>query len=172
MLRGLYGALQWPATQGAPQMSCSVTMLQGTVTKATIRANREINKFLRLAKTHQDVTYPRRHGCRWHELGFLALGDAAWATSNKGKSQGSYFITILPKEPFAHRATTFAVLDWKSFEPNRVFRSIFESRNPGRNNGCRCGGISKRSGDWFKTLLLHAKERQWSCKYFDQTFDS
>ncbi len=28
-LRGLSGALQWPATQGCPHLSCSVSMLQG-----------------------------------------------------------------------------------------------------------------------------------------------
>ena len=71
----LLGALQWPATQGAFQLSCSVSMLQGTLTKATVRDIREANKLLRFAKTNKDVrrTFPRRR----YDLGFSALSDMA-----------------------------------------------------------------------------------------------
>ena len=50
------GALRWPATQRAPHLGCSVFMLQGTVTNATIIDLRAANKVLRCAKTQKDVT--------------------------------------------------------------------------------------------------------------------
>ena len=90
--------------------SCSVSVFQSTVTKAMIK---DI-----FAQTHVTLTIPHRHGCRWHELGFLALSDVAWATRNDGNRQGS-----LPEEAFPDLATINAVLGSKSFNLNRVSSS-------------------------------------------------
>ena len=87
MLRGLLRALHCRGRQPqrAPHLSCSVTILQGTVTKATIRDIREVNKLLRITKVHKDValTFPCRHVCRRYDLGLLTLSDATWATKNE-----------------------------------------------------------------------------------------
>ena len=43
-LRGLIGAMQWPATQSSPHLQSQVSMLAGDVTKATIKTLNSANK--------------------------------------------------------------------------------------------------------------------------------
>ena len=72
------------------------------------------------------LSFPRRHGCRWYDLGILVLSDTAWATKSDGNRQRSYS---------TDRATMYAMLDWKSFTLK------LECRNSSRNNSCRRGGV-------------------------------
>ena len=50
-LRGLLGALQWPATQGLPPLSASVSLQAADVNQATTNTAAELNKTLRFAKS-------------------------------------------------------------------------------------------------------------------------
>jgi len=50
MLRGLLGALQWPATQTSPHLSASVSLLCGEVSAATVSTATQANKLRDLPK--------------------------------------------------------------------------------------------------------------------------
>ena len=54
-LRGLLGALQWPASQAGPHLQASVSIHQGQLPKATVACAKEVNRTLRYAKSNSDV---------------------------------------------------------------------------------------------------------------------
>jgi hypothetical protein len=131
-LRGLLGSLQWPASQGCPHLSCSVSMLQGEFGTATRRTLLEANKALRFFKTNSDVglLFRKFDDGYTHDLtdvGFVATTDAAWATRPDGTSQGGYLIMLVPKECFDGKPTPFMCLDWRSMKLRRVSRSSLNS---------------------------------------------
>ena len=121
LLRGLIGALQWPATQGCPHISCSISRAQARIGKATVHDLKEANKTLRFAKTMEGVSpkFPKLPT----DIGFLALSDAAWGTRDDGSSQGGYIIVIVPKTAFDDVLCDYAVMDWRSFKLHRVAKS-------------------------------------------------
>lgn len=126
-LRGLLGALQWPATQGCPHLSCSVSMLQGSVSTAQVRHLKEANKLLRFAKSMKDVSL-KFHSfagiiLTWDDVGFLGLSDAAWATRPDGSSQGGYLQMLVPRTSFDDKEFDYSVLDWRSYKLRRISRS-------------------------------------------------
>ncbi len=106
-LPGLLGALQWPATQGCPRLSCIVSMLQGSMSTAQVRHLKEDNKLLRFAKSTKDVPlrFPSFEGVAqtWDDVGVLALSDAAWATRPDGSSQGGSFVMLTPRTAFSDK---------------------------------------------------------------------
>ena len=54
--RGLIGALQWPATQGMPILCASMSIQAGEIPKGTVKDLKELNKSLRFAKQHANLT--------------------------------------------------------------------------------------------------------------------
>ena len=69
-LRGLIGALQWPATQTSPHLQCMVSTLVGQVSKATTSILDAANKCLKFAK--QNVGLEFRHLGPKEEITFIA----------------------------------------------------------------------------------------------------
>ena len=50
-VRGMIGALQWPATQGEPPLSATISILAADINKATTTLMADLNKTLRFAKS-------------------------------------------------------------------------------------------------------------------------
>ena len=128
-LRGLIGALQWPATQACPHLACSVSMHAAKISNARIQDLKEANKTLRFAKSNNQsqMVFPKESGNKqknpFDQTGFLALSDAAWATRSDGSSQGGYLILAVDKTAFNDKMAFSSILEWKSFKLHRVSRS-------------------------------------------------
>ena len=95
MLRGLLGALQWPATQTSPHLSASVSLLCGEVSAAAVYTATQANKLLRFAKANSDVGMQFSDLGQLHELCMIALSDAAWGVRKNHESQGGYFVLLM-----------------------------------------------------------------------------
>ena len=54
-LRGLLGALAWPATQTAPHLQATTILLAGEISSATTKSLGSMNKAVRYAKANSDV---------------------------------------------------------------------------------------------------------------------
>ncbi len=103
-LRGLLGAMQWPATLGCPHLACNVSMQQGCVGTSCLRDLCEANKLLKFGKADKEL---KLKFCsltgqveNWTDLGFLTLSDAAWATRADGSSQGGYLTSLVTRQAF------------------------------------------------------------------------
>ena len=54
-LRGLLGAVQWPAVQSSPHLQASTSILFGSISRGLVRTALEANKLLKFAKDNSDV---------------------------------------------------------------------------------------------------------------------
>ena len=61
-LRGLVGALQWPAVQSSPHIQCSASILSGEVGTGTNMTINKANRALKFAKNNSDVTLQYQSG--------------------------------------------------------------------------------------------------------------
>ena len=123
-MRGLIGALQWPAGQGCPQLSASVSLLAGDVTKASIKSIQELNKTLRFAKQAADVDMKMTKV--YDGLGDLCLvcfSDAAYGARHDGASQGGYIIVVTSRKILSGEAVRYNIVGWRSYKLTRVCRS-------------------------------------------------
>ncbi|CAL1145140.1 unnamed protein product [Cladocopium goreaui] len=128
MLRGLLGALQWPATQTSPHLSASVSLLCGEVSAATVSTATQANKLLRFAKANNDVGLQFADLGQLHELCMIALSDAAWGVRKNHESQGGYFVLLMNVKALqGHLDQPYVVLDWRSYKLPRISRSSLNS---------------------------------------------
>ncbi|CAE7220782.1 spa [Symbiodinium microadriaticum] len=123
-VRGLLGALQWPATQGLPPLSASVSLQAADVNQATTSTAAELNKTLRFAKslaketlTMTKVTSSLDNAC------FVCFSDAAFGVRSDHSSQGGYVILLTDKSVLKGETVEYNVLSWRSFKLTRVCRS-------------------------------------------------
>ena len=128
MLRGLLGALQWPATQTSPHLSASVSLLCGEVNAATVSTATQANKLLRFAKANSDVGLQFSDLGQLHELCMIALSDAAWGVRKNHESQGDYFVLLMNVKALQGQLDQpYVVLDWRSYKLPRISRSSLNS---------------------------------------------
>ena len=128
MLRGLLGALQWPATQTSPHLSASVSLLCGEVSAATVSTATQANKLLRFAKANSDVGLQFSDLGQLHELCMIALSDAAWGVRKNHESQGGYFVLLMNVKALQGQLDQpYVVLDWRSYKLPRISRSSLNS---------------------------------------------
>ena len=123
MLRGLVGALQWPATQSSPHLQASVSQLAGLTSKATTSTLREANKCLRFAKQHSDVGLKFQRIGRPEELTLIAYSDAAFASRHDLTSQGGQLILLVHHSVTTGQEGSYHIVDWRSWKLPRVARS-------------------------------------------------
>ena len=122
-LRGLLGALQWPATQTSPHLQAGVSLLCGDVTKATTKTLESANKLLRFAKSNADVGLEFRHLADKENVTFVAYSDASFACRSDLSSQGGYMVAMVSREVAEGQAGHYVVVDWRSWKLQRVARS-------------------------------------------------
>ena len=124
----LIGALQWPCTQSAPYLQCSVSQLAGKVSKATVSTIDHGNKILRMAKANSDVTLQYSNLGDINEITFVTYADAAYANRDDLTSQGGYLLCMVNRAITAGEEGTYNLIDWRSWKLARV---ITFSREPG-----------------------------------------
>ena len=120
MLRGLVGALQWPATQSSPHLQASVSQLAGLTSKATTSTLREANKCLRFAKQHSDVGLKFQRIGRPEDLTLIAYSDAAFTSRHDLTSQGGQLVLL---SVTTGQEGGYHLVDWRSWKLPRVARS-------------------------------------------------
>ena len=54
-LRGLLGAIQWPAVQSSPHLQASTSILSGSISRGLVKTALEANRLLKFAKENSDV---------------------------------------------------------------------------------------------------------------------
>ena len=87
-LRGLMGALHWPATQSSTHLQLQVSLRAGDVTKATIKTFNNSNKDVHMAKANADVGLDYRYVGGKDNMTMIAYSDAFFACRNDLSSQG------------------------------------------------------------------------------------
>lgn len=139
-LRALIGALAWPANQALPQLSASISILQASVSKPTVKDLNEGNKILRFAKNVAPnfKLFFSKHSSSVSDLRFSVYTDAAWSVRPDGSSQGGFLIfasnedQLLSGEPMP-----LTMIDWHSRKLHRMCRSFHGCG--GASFGCSSG---------------------------------
>ena len=113
-LRGLLGAIQWPAVQSSPHLQASTSILSGSISRGLVKTVLETNKLWKFAKENNDVGLTFAP-LRLSELCRVTAFDASFGCRPDGTSQGGFLVLLAPcrriletEEDFYH------VLDWKS----------------------------------------------------------
>ena len=122
-LRGLCGALQWPAVQSSPHLRASTSISSGLVNKAKASTVTELNGLLKFAKTNADVGLYYKPLGDVTKLRLITMFDAAFSSRPDGTSQGGYLVMLAPEHTLVNQKDWFHLLDWRSLKPPRVARS-------------------------------------------------
>ena len=123
--RGLLGALQWPAVQGLPPLSATVSILAADIGKGENDLLLNLNKALRFAKNTSDYEIRMTASATtWRTyLCFLCFSDAAYGARPDGSSQGGFMILLTHKKALQGERTNYNIMSWRSFKLPRVCRS-------------------------------------------------
>ena len=122
-LRGLCGALQWPAVQSSPHLQASTSITSGSINAGKVGTATESNRTLRFAKENADVGLIYKPLCDVSKLRLVAMFDASFNARPDGSSQGGYMVILVPDEALTNVESWFHVLDWRSLKLPRVARS-------------------------------------------------
>ena len=115
MLRGLLGALAWPANQVMPHLSASVSLAQAATSNAKVSNITEANKILRFAKETADIPLVFRAHGEDGQIRFGCYTDASWATRPDGSSQGGWLVFIASEnEMNSNKPFPLTIIDWAS----------------------------------------------------------
>ena len=121
-LRGLLGALQWPAVQSSPHLQASTSIYSGSVSRGLVKTAQEANRLLKFAKDNADVglTYsPLDLG----DVRIVTAFDASFGCRPDGSSQGGFVVMLAPRKILETEEGDYHILDWRSLKLPRIARS-------------------------------------------------
>ena len=128
--RAIVGALQWPASQGMPMLSASVSIQAGTVMKGKVKDLMELNKTLRFGKSQSGATLkflakpPNDSKQRsLEDMVLVCYADAAFCVREDKSSQGGFIVLAAHKSVLEGQKCPASVISWRSFKLPRVCRS-------------------------------------------------
>eukprot|EP00435_Cladocopium_sp_Y103_P073124 s421_g42.t1 len=124
-LRGLCGALQWPAVQSSPHLQATTSITSGLVSNdGKVSTIAELNSGLEFAKQNADV------GLIYKPLGEISrlrlvtiMFDASFSARPDGSSQGGYMVILVPEHTLTNTEDWFHMIKWRSLKLPRVARS-------------------------------------------------
>ena len=128
-LRGLLGGLQWPSTQTCPWLQSQVSMMAGSITKATTETLESANKTLRFAKSNCDVGLEYRPLGKAEDMTFVAYSDASFACRTDLSSQGGFMVMMVNKDIQEGAEGHYNLMDWRSWKLARVARSTLSAES-------------------------------------------
>ena len=121
--RGANGALQWLCTNTRPDLGVYTSINAGTSSAGvTKQSTQNAQKLIRKAHARIGVEICVRHIDPEH-LRFCGIHDAGWASRPDRTSQGGFMILGYGKELFNGKEATVSLLDWKSWNLERVCRA-------------------------------------------------
>ena len=131
-LRGLIGALQWPAGQGLPALSASLSIQAAGINQADTNLVAELNKTLRFAKAQHSyrITMGKVFG-DLNDVCLVVFSDAAFAVRPDGSSQGGLLVVMTSKKVLSGETVPYSVLSWRSHKLQRVCRSSLAAEAQG-----------------------------------------
>ena len=120
-MRQRLGALNWRATQTAPWLLATVSVLQGCVEQGVVADLLAVNKLVRLHRKHAEegLFFPSFEG----ECTIVTFCDASWATRKDSSSQGGQVTLLMRRDVLQGARVPFHVLSWTSKRLKRVCRS-------------------------------------------------
>lgn len=120
-MRQRLGALNWRATQSAPWLLATVSLLQGCVENGFVSDRLAVNKLVRLQRKHANkgMYFPSLHG----PCTVVTFTDASWATRRDSSSQGGQLTLLMQRGVLDGCKSPFHILSWSSRRLRRVARS-------------------------------------------------
>lgn len=129
-VRGLIGALQWPAGQGCPHLCASTSIIAANVNKGDFEIVNDLNKTLRFAKSAADLPIVLKKVCKgWDDLCLVCFSDAAVQVRPDGGSQGGYVIVATSRDVLTGQTVPYNTLAWRSYKLTRVCRSSLSAES-------------------------------------------
>jgi hypothetical protein len=122
--RSLLGGLGWLATMGRPDISYSVSRLQGFLSGPTVQHLLEANQVVRDARKYRE-TRLLFQPLDLSTLTFCAVSDASFGNMPQGKSQTGIFILAGDSRFEKGELAPVNFLAWRSGRQKRVARSTF-----------------------------------------------
>ena len=121
-LRGLLGALQWPAVQSSPHLQASTSIYSGSVSRGLVKTAQEANRLLKFAKDNADVglTYAPLD---LENVRIVTAFDASFGCRPDGSSQGGFVVMLAPRKILETEEGDYHILDWRSLKLPRIARS-------------------------------------------------
>ena len=146
-LRGLLGALQWPAVQSSPHLQASTSIISGSISRGLVKTALEANRLLKFAKENNDVGLTFAP-LRLSEVCIVTAFDASFGCRPDGTSQGGYLVMLAPKRILEMEEDYYHILDWKSLKLPRVARSSLSAEA--------------------QAAACAADSTEFACRYFEQ----
>ena len=124
-LRALLGGIQWRVHQTAPQHGAQLSLLQSSMSSASVEILRQANKLARevfaqrnipLKIVDLEVNDPK-------DIVFIGWTDAALGNRPNGQSTGGYVIGATRPEMLQGKLSPVNIVAWKSGKLNRIARS-------------------------------------------------
>ena len=114
-------ALNRRATQSAPWLLATVSLLQGCVENGFVSDLLAVNKLVRLQRKHANkgMYFPSFDG----PCTIVTFTDASWATRRDNSSQGGQLTLLMKREVLDGCKSPFHILSWSSRRLRRVARS-------------------------------------------------
>ena len=124
-LRGVLGAVQWRAYSTAPQLLAQLSMLQSTISKATVKTLKLANKLVREAfhNRFQHIRITALDGVAPEEVCFVAWSDAAVGNRPDFGSTGGYLVCATTPATLKGETAPVTPVSWRSGRLQRVARS-------------------------------------------------
>lgn len=124
-LRALLGGIQWRVHQTAPQHGAQLSLLQSSMSSASVDILRQANKLARevFAQRHVPLKVVDLEVNDPKDVVFIGWSDAALGNRPNGQSTGGFVIGATRPEMLQGKLSPVNIVAWKSGKLNRVARS-------------------------------------------------
>lgn len=124
-LRALLGGIQWRVHQTAPQHGAQLSLLQSSMSSASVDILRQANKLARevFAQRHVPLKVVDLEVNEPKDVVFIGWSDAALGNRPNGQSTGGFVIGATRPEMLQGKLSPVNIVAWKSGKLNRVARS-------------------------------------------------
>ena len=120
-LRGLWETMQWPCTQTDSKRACAVSMLQSSLSEATVGTMMDFNRILKEMKS--DLLEIPVHAHRGEKLAVLIWSDAAWANRKDLSSTFGFFSGVTTTRILQSGRHGMTPIQYRSGKSKRKARS-------------------------------------------------
>eukprot|EP00971_Amphidinium_carterae_P145961 2893124-Amphidinium_carterae.2 len=158
-LRGKVGELNWLQGVSRPDLSGSVSMLQGSFSNPTVGNLLECNKILKEAQEHPVVLSVR--SIPLERLRFNCSADAAWANAADQASQMGFIIFASDNTLEKGFEAPFSVISWKSHKQRRKASSTLGAETIAASEGLS-------ALDWTRTLFEECVKESFLLSQWEQ----
>ncbi|CAE8626358.1 unnamed protein product [Polarella glacialis] len=124
-MRAVLGAVQWKVYQTGPQHSAQLSLLQSSITLATVQTLLDVNKLVREVHSYKHLTLKIHPLCLpdEDELLFVCWTDAALANRPDLSSTGGFVVGLTAKKLLDGQSQQVNLISWKSGKLPRKAKS-------------------------------------------------